>query len=169
MIHCFLFLADSFVSNSRSNHRFVLPSINVTDSSTSSRFRRVDFNDVKIKNTIPERLSSHRRSIFDIARLKHYSTELSNRRPTIDLDLSRRTLRQQGLLANHTRSILRKQNSSSSSNASTDVTNKKIHSPTFTSLSKDIDETPLGTRSQRLFGGSEFFAQIMNELEEQNK
>ena len=30
-----------------------------------------------------------------------------------------------------------------------------------------IDEIPLGTRSQRLFGGSECFAQIMNELEEQ--
>ncbi len=32
-----------------------------------------------------------------------------------------------------------------------------------------IDEIPLGTRSKLLFGGSECFAQIMNELENQNE
>jgi len=33
----------------------------------------------------------------------------------------------------------------------------------------DVDEIPLGTRSKLLFGGSECFAQIMNELENQNE
>jgi hypothetical protein len=163
------FLEDSFLSNSRSNHHFLLPPIHVSDSSTSSRFRRVDFNDEKIKNSIPEPSSSHRQSIFNKTQLKPLLTESSNRLPPIDRDLSssQRTLRRHGLINNHTRSILRKQNSSFSSNTSTESTNQKFQSQILTPLSKDLDDAPLGTRSQRLFGGSEFFAQIMNELEEQ--
>ena len=67
----------------------------------------------------------------------------------------------------NTRSILRKQISSSSSVASTDYSYRKPRGRLLTPASTIIDEIPLGTRSQRLFGGSECFAEIMNELEEQ--
>ncbi|CAF4889323.1 unnamed protein product, partial [Rotaria magnacalcarata] len=67
----------------------------------------------------------------------------------------------------HTRSILRKQNGSSSSIISTEVDYRRHRSRILTPVSTTIDEIPLGTRSQRLFGGSECFAQIMNELEQQ--
>jgi hypothetical protein len=153
------------LSNSR-NTNFALPAIHVSDLSTSSRFRRVEFGDEQIKNPIPQLSSSHRQSTLNKTRLKPLSTELSHHLPPIDLNLSSssRTLHQHG----HRRSILRKQNSSSSSNT-TDIINRKVQSRILTPLSKDLGDIPLGTRSQRLFGGSEFFAQIMNELEQQNK
>ena len=72
-----------------------------------------------------------------------------------------------GLTIGQTRSILRKQTSSSSSAASTEITSRKTGSRMLTPSSTIIDDVPLGTRSQRLFGGSECFAQIMNELEQQ--
>lgn len=68
---------------------------------------------------------------------------------------------------NQTRSILRKQNSIVSSVASGDI-NYRHHRPRLlTPASTIIDEVPLGTKSRQLFGGSECFAQIMNELQEQ--
>jgi hypothetical protein len=39
----------------------------------------------------------------------------------------------------------------------------------MTPSSTAVDEIPLGTRSKLLFGGSDCFAQIMNELEQQNE
>jgi hypothetical protein len=81
-----------------------------------------------------------------------------------DLSHSQRTFQRHGV---HTRSILRKQVSSSSSVASTDAGSRRTRGRLLTPASTIIDEIPLGTRSQRLFGGSECFAQIMNELEEQ--
>ena len=103
------------------------------------------------------------------ARLKPLPTEPTN--PLLTLNLpspsSPRAFRRHGLAPiRQTRSILRKQMSTTSSNTSTDTTNRRLPTP---SSSKMIDHVPLGTRSQRLFGGSEYFAQIMNELEQQKK
>lgn len=73
-----------------------------------------------------------------------------------------------GLAPIQTRSILRKQTSSSSSAGSIDGASMKPSRPGLLTPSSALnDEIPLGTKSQRLFGGSECFAQIMNELEEQ--
>lgn len=162
----FLFVLDdsSSSSNSRLNH-FVLPSINKSDFSTSSRFRRVDFGGEQTKKSIPEVSLSHWKSISIKTRLKPITTESSNPSLNLDLSSSQRSLRRNGLLPGHTRSILRKQPSISSSNTS----HPQLHSRVLTPSSTIRDDIPLGTRSQRLFGGSECFAQIMNELEQQKK
>ena len=65
-----------------------------------------------------------------------------------------------------TRSILRKQTSSCSSEIS-EVSQRRNRSRVLSPVSTIVDEVPLGTQSQRLFGGSKCFAEIMNELEEQ--
>ena len=156
------------MSNSR-NNPFALPSIHASDLSTSSRFRRVDFDNEHIKNTISQPFSTHARSNSNRSRLKPIPTQPSL--PPIDFDLSssQRSFRRHG---GHTRSILRKQtiSSSTSSNTSTDISQRKYgHNRLLSPVSKEFDDTPLGTRSQRLFGGSECFAQIMNELEQQEQ
>ena len=153
-----LFLDESFVSYSRSNQSG-LPSIYVTDTTaSSSRHRKVDFGREQVRNI--RRMPSQ--SPANKPRLKPMDSFNSS----IDLDASltsqnlRRTTR--------TRSILRKQNSSSSMNTSTDISQRKGTNQNLTPPSTIItDGIPLGTRSQRLFGGSECFAQIMNELEHQ--
>ena len=55
-------------------------------------------------------------------------------------------------------------------NTATDLSQRKTQNRLLTPSSTSVtDHLPLGTRSQRLFGGSECFAQIMNELEQQKK
>jgi hypothetical protein len=81
-----------------------------------------------------------------------------------DLDLNN----SHHLGARRTRSILRKQASSCSSEVS-EISMRRIRSRILTPVSTIIDEMPLGTKSQRLFGGSKCFAEIMNELEEQKQ
>lgn len=80
-----------------------------------------------------------------------------------DLSISQKSLPRAPL---HTRSILRKQTSQRSSITS-DTNTRKTRSRLVSPNPTIIDEIPLGTKSQRLFGGSECFAQILNELEEQ--
>ncbi|CAF0866589.1 unnamed protein product [Rotaria sp. Silwood1] len=170
-------------SPSTRNKFSVLPAIQSSERETSPRFRRVDFNNEKSNSqSIGKEKSSHWRSAILKARIlpkiRPLDTESSidNRHditpePTsIDLDLSssQKTLHQHSLAgSHHTRSILRKQISSCSSVVSTEVDSRRYRSRILTPTSTVIDEIPLGTRSQRLFGGSECFAQIMNELEQQ--
>jgi hypothetical protein len=92
-----------------------------------------------------------------------------NTPPDHELSNAQKNLPQNSLASGHTRSILRKQTSLTSSIVSTEVGARRYRHRLLTPASTFIDETPLGTKSQRLFGGSEFFAQIMNELEEQNQ
>jgi hypothetical protein len=91
-----------------------------------------------------------------------------NTPPDHELSNAQKNLPQNSLGSGHTRSILRKQTSLTSSIVSSDVGSRRYRNRLLTPASTLIDEIPLGTKSQRLFGGSEFFAQIMNELEEQN-
>jgi hypothetical protein len=120
-------------------------------------------------------LISDSRSELNKSRLQTLSPESFSDNPSlppIDLNFSSssKNLRRYGLVNNgHTRSILRKQTSISPSNTSTDVPNRKLHRRIVTPSSTFVDTIPLGTRSQRLFGGSECFAQIMNELEQQKE
>lgn len=148
-----LFLDESFSSYSHSN-QFVLPPIYVTDTSTNrSRQRKVDFGSEQVNNIRP---TKHR--------LKPLDTPKSS--SDLDSSLTSQNLRR----TTRTRSILRKQDSSSSMNTSIDISQRKTNTQILTSASTVItDEVPLGTRSQRLFGGSECFAQIMNELEQQQQ
>jgi hypothetical protein len=153
-------------------HYSVLPAIHVSDLSTSSRLRRVDFDNEESRNPIPDSLHSHGRTTLiktrTLTKLKPISTAVDNP-PPLDLDLSssQQSLRRNGLVVSQTRSILRKQPSLCSSGLSTDVSSRKARSRIITPSSTVLDDIPLGTRSQRLFGGSECFAQIMNELEHQ--
>ena len=165
----FVYIDDSSSVNSRHPY-FQLPEIHISNASTSSRHRRVDFNDEPLKTPIREPW----RPSFSKTRLKSISTvsSTSHSLPPINSNLSsfHRTLRRHGLINNaQTHSILRKQTSTSSSTISTEINNQKRHSRLLTPLSTNIDRIPLGTRSQRLFGGSECFAQIMNELEQKHK
>lgn len=146
----------------------VLPAIQPSNPSLSPHSRRVDFDNEK--RLIQKQKPAHWRSAILKARvlpkLRSSLTESSVYDPNnitpestlVDFDLST----SQKISHRTTRSILRKQTSSSSSVASTDISNRKNRRSTI------IDEIPLGTKSQRLFGGSECFAEIMNELEEQN-
>lgn len=113
--------------------------------------------------TLPKLRSSEVESSFD----NHYDIIPENTPIDFDLHSSQKNIHRNGLGGAHTRSILRKQISSCSSIVSTDVDYRKSRSRILTPASSVIDEIPLGTRSQRLFGGSECFAQIMNELEQQ--
>ena len=146
-----------FLDDCSFHHRRLLPIISLVDSSTSSsRSRRVDFDDdqTKFKAPITKRI-----------RLKPIPADLSNSPPasSVNSSASSRNFRRHGLAAlGQTRSILRKKDSISSSTLSQSKTRSSISSSI-------VDEIPLGTRSQRLFGGSEYFAQIMNELEEQEQ
>jgi hypothetical protein len=75
--------------------------------------------------------------------------------------------RRNGLVAEHARSMFPKTKSSNSSMTSTDgVRTRHYRDLLFARSSKINDNMPLGTRSQRLFGGSEYFAEILNELED---
>lgn len=87
-----------------------------------------------------------------------------------DLELfsSQKTFQRTNAAPSHTRSILRKQTSQCSSITSETMT-RKTRSRIVSPNSAIIDEIPLGTKSQRLFGGSECFAEILNELEEQKR
>ncbi len=163
MKYIYLFLDDSFLSASK-NNQFTLPTIHVSD---SSRSRHVDFdNEQKTKSILKSSKSNK-------IKLKQLSTESLNPLPPIDLNSSSssslRIWRQHGLMAGTARSILRKQNSlSSSTTTSTEITNQKLSHHLLIPSSTHVNDIPLGTRSQRLFGGSEYFVQIMNELEQQN-
>ncbi|CAM4814439.1 unnamed protein product [Rotaria magnacalcarata] len=172
---------DDFSSSSNllprlHNKHSVLPGTNFSNLSTSSRSRRVDFGYEKAKNSMHNSQSLHPPSKSvkrrTLKKLEPIATEpLSNQKiPVIDNDSSsQRSLRQEGLVAGNLRSILRKQTISSPSVTSTDVSSRKMRSRALTPSSTVLDDMPLGTRSRRLFGGSECFAQIMNELEQQKK
>ena len=156
----------------------VLPAINSTDSAVSPRSRRVDFdNDPLVSPALGTRKTSHWRSAA--TKVRHLpklrpsevdsSTTVTLDAPSetnvleTDLSSSQRSLPRPG----QTRSILRKQNSVTSSVGSVDLNHRNQRNNLLTPNSTIVDEVPLGTKSQRLFGGSECFAQIMNELEEQ--
>jgi hypothetical protein len=153
----------------------VLPAIQPSDPSLSPRSRHVDFDN---EQSIEKQKPSHWRSALSKARvlpkLRQTESELSvhndddavSELTSIDFDLSssQKSLHRPG--ARRTRSILRKQISSCSSEVS-EVTNRRNRNRTLTPSSIIADEIPLGTKSQRLFGGSKCFAEIMNELEEQ--
>ena len=146
IINCIL--DDSFLSISRTN-QFVLPPIQVSE---SSRPRRVDFDDKKRRKPLQK--------------LKPISSEPVNPLPPPLSLNSSSSSRRHGLITGgqQTRSILRKQPSISPSSTSTELTRQqKLITPSTVTTINDI---PLGTRSQRLFGGSECFAQILNELEQ---
>ena len=176
-----LFFIDDFSSCSNSlprlpNKHSVLPGIHFSNLSTSSRSRRVDFGYEKVKNSMHSSRSLHPPSMSvkrrTLKKLEPIATEpLNNQKPpVIDNDSSsQRSLRPDGLVAGKLRSILRKQTILSPSVTSTDVSSRKMHSRALTPSSTVLDDMPLGTRSRRLFGGSECFAQIMNELEQQKK
>jgi hypothetical protein len=161
----FFLLDDSFSSHGfpsiRNNHS-TLPAIQVSDLSTSSRFRRVDFENEQTRAPISDLSPLNKKRT--LPKLQPLSTYSSNH--SIDLDSS--VSQRQGPVAGQTRSILRKQTvSSCSSVISTEVNTRKTRSRILTPSSTIVDDIPLGTRSQRLFGGSACFAQIMNELEQQ--
>jgi hypothetical protein len=129
-----------------------LPPIQVSD---ASRPRRVDFDDKKRRKPLQK--------------LKPISSEPAKPLPPpLSLNSSSSSSsRRHGLIAgSQTRSILRKQPSISPSSTSTELTRHQKLTPSSITT---INDTPLGTRSQRLFGGSECFAQILNELEQHGK
>ncbi|CAF1110711.1 unnamed protein product [Rotaria sordida] len=174
-------IVSSGTSPSTRNKFSVLPAIQTSEHIISPRFRRVDFNNEQsIEGQKPSRWRSTilKTRILPKLRPSEIESSIDNRHDItpettpIDLDLlsSQKTLQQHSGLPGsyHTRSILRKQTSSCSSVASTEIDNRRYRSKILTPASTIIDEIPLGTRSQRLFGGSECFAQIMNELEQQN-
>lgn len=162
----------------RSSRYSVLPAINSTDAAVSPRSRRVDFdNDPLVSPAFGARKTSHWRSVGakvrHLPKLRHAEIDSST---TITLDTPSETnlletdlSSSQRSLPRHaqTRSILRKQNSIASSVGSVDLNHRNQRNNLLTPASTIVDEVPLGTKSQRLFGGSECFAQIMNELEEQ--
>ena len=153
------------------NRFSVLPTIPSTDPSLSPRSRRVDF-DHEQSYSKPK---SHWRTAVPktrvLPKLRTDSSVINDDRTSpesaiTDYDLSNSQKSLPRAPAVHTRSILRKQisqRSSITSETNTRKTRSRIVSPNSTI----IDEIPLGTKSQRLFGGSECFAEILNELEEQ--
>ncbi|CAF2223315.1 unnamed protein product [Rotaria magnacalcarata] len=171
------------ISSPTRNKFSVLPAIQPSEPLTSPRSRHVDFNNEQLlSQTIGKQKPSYWRSTMlktrilpklrqlDIESSTNNHHDVTPETTPIDLDLSnsQKTLHQHGQSGgHHTRSILRKQNGSSSSIISTEVDYRRHRSRILTPVSTTIDEIPLGTRSQRLFGGSECFAQIMNELEQQ--
>lgn len=177
-------MTPSEISSLSTRNKFsVLPAIQSSQPSTSPRSRRVDFNNEQLTSqTIEKQKSSHWRSSLlktrVLPKLRRSETESSTNNnhdtapetPSADLDLlNYQKTHHHNVLSSshHTRSILRKQISSSSSVASTEIDSRPHRNRILTPISTAIDEVPLGTRSQRLFGGSECFAQIMNELEQQ--
>lgn len=173
----FFFIDDSVSSNPipriRPNYS-VLPGINSSSSSTSSRLRRVDFDNEHVKNPIADSIPSKQKlssmKTRKVTKLQPLPIEpLDDETQTSsNLDFFQANIRREGFVAGNLRSILRKQRSTSTSVASTEISNRKTRSRVLTPSSTVIDNIPLGTRSRRLFGGSECFAQIMNELEQQN-
>ncbi|CAF0952842.1 unnamed protein product [Adineta steineri] len=161
-------LSSSHPSPSTRNNHLVLPAIRVSDLSTSSRFRHVDFNSEQMQTPNSNASSTHWRAALmktkAVSKLQPQSKKSSANSSPLDIHLSSNNHRSLAA-TRHTRSILRKQNSSSSSTASTDISSRKTYSRILTPSSTILDDIPLGTRSRRLFGGSECFAQIMNELE----
>ena len=149
-------------------HRYpILPSIQISD--PSSRYRRVDFDDEKSRNVSPRSNGSKRNHPVKLPSLASDSlSTFSSENRSIEFD-ALPPRRRPGLVAVQTRSILRKQATGSLSSVESTDGNflKPSRARLLTPSSAFIDEIPLGTRSQRLFGGSECFAQIMNELEEQ--
>jgi hypothetical protein len=173
------FSLENSVSPGPTRNKYpVLPAIPSYDPSLSPRSRHVDFDN---EQRIGKQKSSHRQSAISKARILpklrpteressvNNHNEITPDGTPIDFDLSssQKMFHQNGLTVRHTRSILRKQTSSCSSIASIDNSHRRNRSRLLTPSSTIIDEIPLGTRSQRLFGGSECFAEIMNELEEQ--
>jgi hypothetical protein len=140
----------------------------------------VDFDQAQfIIKPIEQGKSSHWRSAISKARVlpkirpsQHDAAEsivmdpiLEQSAMELDLSSSQRGIQRPGL--GQARSILRKQMSSNSSVTSTDISYLINEQCPSTSGSMIANQIPLGTRSQRLFGGSECFAQIMNELQQQ--
>ncbi|CAF0855219.1 unnamed protein product [Adineta ricciae] len=164
------------------NKLSVLPSIHPSEQAASSRARRVDFDNeystVKPKSS-QQRLALSRKSVLPKIRPLESDSAISftNEQSDVELDYPpvdfetsypNRNLHRNTIVAGQTRSILRKQTSANISDVSLDVNTRKQRHRLLTPTSTSIDEIPLGTKSQRLFGGSAYFAQIMNELEEQN-
>jgi hypothetical protein len=163
------------------NKYSVLPAIDTFDQPTSPRSRHVDF-DNELTNSHSKQKPTHWRSAISkvrvLPKLRPTETESSvngyndatSEDTAVDLDLSssQKSAFRRGLSTGQTRSILRKQVSSCSSVTSTEVGSRRNRNRIVTPSSTIIDEIPLGTRSQRLFGGSECFAQIMNELKSKN-
>ncbi|CAF1219259.1 unnamed protein product [Adineta steineri] len=166
------------------NKYSVLPSIHPSDTALSPRSRRVDFDYEQTnthstgkQKTLPRRSAiAKTRNLPKLRPTETESTVIINDQNDIvlestpldtDLSNSHKNLRRNSIMTGQTRSILRKQPGTTPSNISADVLSRKYRQRVSTPTSTLIDETPLGTKSQRLFGGSEFFAQIMNELEEQ--
>ncbi|CAF2510239.1 unnamed protein product [Rotaria sp. Silwood2] len=176
-------IVSSGSSPSTRNKFSVLPAIQSSEHITSPRYRRVDFNNERSNSQFMEKEKpSHWRSAILKARIlpklrpsetdssidNHHNITPESTPIDLDLSSSQKTLHQHGLTSSHnTRSILRKQISSCSSVISTEVDSRRYRSRILTPTSTILDEIPLGTRSQRLFGGSECFAEIMNELEQQ--
>lgn len=174
----FVFLVDDSSSFAASlprivNKHTVLPAINYSNLPISSHSRHVDFDQEHTKYPLNSTSShSHSKSFKQrlLKKLQPLSKESLNDQTNspLDSDLSfQGTSHKLGLVEGNLRSILRKQTSSSPSVTSTDNSSRKNRSRILTPSSTILDDIPLGTRSQRLFGGSECFAQIMNELEQQ--
>ena len=164
----------------------VLPTIHISDASrSSSTLHRSDFDRENAKDPVnhhpstkSQQHSSHGESTDNrtqtlpkVSRLsrglsQHVSNDV-NAVANVDTSSSHRNQRRHGFVAGHARSILRKQASTSCSTESTDAEGRKMHGRLLTSSSTLAGDVPMGTRSQRLFGGSEYFVQILNELEQQ--
>ena len=170
----FIFKDDSNqLPRIHNNHSF-LPTIYSSELSTPSRFRRVDFNHQRHKNSISNSSSSTWQSSLikkrSLKKLQLTSTETlpdTDRTQPINFDLSsQQNSYRNRLITGNLRPILRKTIHSS---PITDNNSEKDSGQMSIPSSAISDDVPLGTKSQRLFGGSECFAEIMNELEQQNK
>jgi hypothetical protein len=180
MFYLFFSSLENSISSGSSplirNKFSVLPSIPTSDPSLSPRSRHVDFNN---EQSTEKQNSSHWRSAMlktrILPKLRPNETELSVVNNNDDDTTPEMTLHDLDLNNSHnlgtrrTRSILRKQAASSCSSELSEISMRRIRSRILTPVSSIIDEIPLGTKSQRLFGGSKCFAEIMNELEEQKQ
>ncbi|UJR29120.1 hypothetical protein I4U23_010334 [Adineta vaga] len=157
-----------------------LPSVHPSEPGVSPRARRVDFDN---EQTITKQKSSQNRSILNrksvLPKIRVNETDstisINNEQSDVELDNVpsdldqfnfNRNNRRNSAAIGQTRSILRKQTITNVSDVSLDVNNRRNRHRLSSPPSTLIDEIPLGTKSQRLFGGSEYFAQILNELEE---
>ena len=178
--------ATSRSNMSPRNNYSLLPSIHVSDSSSGSRLRHVDFDKDKPRNILPHhptiqshsQHSSHpsgsrgskRSALLKNSSLASESSSTfstDNRSLDFDYASSQNSVRRPGFVNGQGRSMIRKLINGSPSFTPNDNLQKRTRTKLLTPTSAILDDVPLGTRSQRLFGGSECFAQIMNELEEQ--
>ena len=162
-----------------------LPTIHVSEASrSSSNLHRVDFDNEHAKEPVSHypsargHPSSHTESTGNrtqtLPKVSHLSREVSqhvshdvNSLLHLNATSSHQNQRRHGFVAGHAKSILRKQASTSCPTESTDAEGQRILGRFLASSSILAGDVPMGTRSQRLFGGSEYFVQILNELEQQ--